>query len=67
LSGWAYYGYILLYDIFFMLDDIIIFSLAVLALNTTVGERYAKYCKLIGGAVLLLLGLLLTFAPHLLR
>ncbi|MFC1755227.1 hypothetical protein ACFL96_17855, partial [Thermoproteota archaeon] len=67
LSGWGYYGYILLYDLFFMLDDMIIFGLAAFAVNSTVGTKYAKYCRLIGGVVLVLLGLLLTFMPHILR
>ena len=67
LSGLQYYGYILLYDFFFMLDDLIIFTLAVLALDTTLGNRYAKHCKFIGGVVLTLLGLLLAFKPEWLR
>lgn len=62
-----YYGYILLYDLFFMLDDMVIFSLAVLALDTTVGTRYAGYCKIIGGAVLIGLGSVMAFWPELLR
>jgi|SRR3989338_11444476 len=66
LSTSGYYGYILLYDFFFMLDDLIIFGLAAFAVNTTLGTKYAKYCKLIGGIILLILGLVLTFAPHLL-
>ncbi|WP_339132826.1 MAG: hypothetical protein WGN25_11190 [Candidatus Electrothrix sp. GW3-4] len=67
LPAIQYYAYILLYDFFFMLDDLIIFSLAVLALNTNLGQRYAKYCKIIGGIVLLLLGCMMVFAPDLLR
>jgi glutaredoxin len=62
-----YYAYILLYDFFFMLDDLIIFSLAVLALNTNIGQRYAKYCKIIGGIILLSLGGIMMFNPGLLR
>lgn len=61
------YLYILLYLFFFMLDDLIIFSLAAFALNSKYGEKYARYCKAIGGIVLLILGILLLFAPHLLR
>jgi len=67
LSGWQYYGYILLYDFFFILDDLVIFGLAALAVNTSIGDRYAKHCKLIGGAILIILGILLTFAPGVLR
>jgi len=66
LATWQYYGYILLYDFFFMLDDLIIFSLAAFAVNTTYSTKYAKYCKLIGGVILLVLGLILAFAPQLL-
>jgi hypothetical protein len=67
LTGLAYYGYILLYDFFFMLDDLIIFSLAVLALDTSIGNRYVRHCKIIGGIVLTILGLLLAFKPEWLR
>ena len=67
LATWQYYGYILLYDLFFMLDDLIIFSLAAFAVNTAIGDRYAKHCKLIGGVILLGLGILLAFAPQVLR
>ena len=62
-----YYGYILLYDLFFMLDDLAIFSLAVLALDTSIGMRYAGYCKIIGGVVLIALGSVMAFWPELLR
>ena len=62
-----YYGYILLYDLFFMLDDLIIFSLAVLALDTGIGARYAGYCKIVGGLVLVVLGGIMVFGPELLR
>jgi len=67
LSTIQYYGYVLLYDVFFMLDDFIIFGLATFAISSYVGEKYAKYCKLLGGIILLILGILLLFAPHLLR
>lgn len=62
----AYYGYILLYLFFFMLDDIIIFSLAVFAVSSSYGHKYARYCKLIGGIILVVLGFLLVFMPDLL-
>ncbi|MCW5205988.1 hypothetical protein VU08_03525 [Desulfobulbus sp. F5] len=67
LPAMQHYAYILLYDFFFMLDDLIIFSLAVLAINTDLGQQYAKYCKIIGGIVLLLLGGIMIFSPGLLR
>jgi len=67
LSTFRYYAYILLYDCFFMLDDLIIFGLAALAVTSSVGDRYAKFCKPLGGAIMLILGALLLFAPNLLR
>ncbi|MCX8196925.1 MAG: hypothetical protein N3G80_01265 [Candidatus Micrarchaeota archaeon] len=67
LSFWEYYFYIALYDFFFMLDDLIIFGLAAFAISGQIGQKYAKYCKIIGGALLFILGLVLLFAPHLLR
>ncbi|HIJ90687.1 MAG: hypothetical protein OEV89_07960 [Desulfobulbaceae bacterium] len=67
LSASQYYGYILLYDFFFMLDDLLIFSLAAFTLRTTMAGGYARYGKLVGGIVLVLLGLLMLFAPEMLR
>lgn len=61
------YAYILLYDLFFMLDDLIIFGLAGLAVSGGIGDKYAKYCKVIGGIIMTLLGFILLFAPQLLR
>lgn len=62
-----YYSYILLYDFFFMLDDLIIFGSAAFAMNSRLGDRYAKYCKPLSATILLVLGVLLLFVPHLLR
>jgi len=67
LSTLKYYAYILLYDLFFMLDDLIIFSAAAFAMTSTLGDRYAKYCRPVGGTIILILGVLLVFAPNLLR
>jgi glutaredoxin len=68
LSGLEHYGYILLYDVFYMLDDIIIFCVAAFALSSTdFTERYAGFSKIVGGAILLVLGFLMLFAPGLLR
>jgi len=66
LATFKYYAYILLYDFFFMLDDVVIFSLAAFAVTSSVGDRYVKYSKPAGGAILLVLGVLLLFAPNLL-
>jgi hypothetical protein len=66
LSPWEYYAYIGLYVLFFMLDDLLIFASAIFVYGS-VGEKYARYCKMIGGAIMLFLGIMLLFAPQLLR
>jgi glutaredoxin len=58
LPVWQYYFYIFLYDFFFMLDDLVIFSLAIFAI-TNMGDKYAKWCKLAGGITLFTLGVML--------
>lgn len=55
------FGYIILY----MIDDIIVFAIAMFTLKSkTIGGRYAKYANLIGGALIFILGLLLIFKPE---
>jgi len=66
LSTFQYYGYILLYVLFFMLDNIIIFGSAAIAMTSNLGVKYAKYARPIGAVILILLGVLLLFAPGLL-
>jgi len=68
LSFFEYYGYILLYVFFFMLDDILIFGMAAFAVSKiSTGEKYAGYCKILGGVLLALIGVMLLFFPSLLR
>jgi len=59
LTTFQYYSYILLYVLFFMLDDAVIFSTAAFALTSSLGDRYAKYSRPVGAAILIILGLLL--------
>ena len=62
-----YYSYILLYTLMYMLDDLIVFSCAVFAINKYAGEKYEKYSTLIGGIVMCLIGILVVFFPNLLK
>jgi len=59
LTTFQYYGYILLYVVVFMLDDLIIFGSAAIALTSNLGDRYAKYFRPVGAAILIILGILL--------
>ncbi|MEZ5785240.1 MAG: glutaredoxin family protein [Xanthobacteraceae bacterium] len=56
LSTTAYYAYIALYVMFFMLDDLVIFAFAAFAVQQIVDTRYAAISRGIGGVVLLGLG-----------
>ena len=56
--------YIDLYIIFFLIDDIIVFIIAMLTLNIkAISTRYTKYSHLIGGILMLIIGLLMLFKP----
>ena len=67
LSAFQHYAFIGLYVLFFMLDDILIFGMAAFAIGSGIGQKYAKHSKLIGGIILSILGIIMVFAPHLLR
>ena len=56
LSSAQYYGYILLYVTFFMLDDLVIFGFAALAVQKVIDSQYAAVSRAVGGAVLVALG-----------
>jgi thiol-disulfide isomerase/thioredoxin len=66
LSQLEHYGYILLYVIMYMLDDIVVFSLAFWAAGGMLGNRIASWGHAIGAFILIGLGLMLLFAPQLL-
>ncbi|MCX6776064.1 MAG: hypothetical protein NT130_04430 [Candidatus Micrarchaeota archaeon] len=67
LPALEYYLYILVYIFSYMLDDIILFSVAVITLSSSdFSSKYGKFSQVVGGAVLLLLGLLLLFMPQVL-
>ena len=67
LSGVGYYMYILLYILFFMLDDLFVFFVAMTTLHMTgITTKYVKYTRLIGGLLMILIGFLLLFKPELL-
>lgn len=56
--------YIFVYVVFFMLDDLIIFAIAMITFKVTgISNRYAKYSSLIGGLIMLFIGLALVFFP----
>lgn len=65
LPTWQYYANILIYILFYMLDDIIVFIIAMVTLRlTTTTNRYTKYAHLIGGVLMLIIGVLLIIKPE---
>jgi len=60
--------YILLYTFSYMIDDFLIFGLALYGFSKfyAVGQKYSNLSSLIGGVLMLILGIILLFAPNLL-
>lgn len=64
LPVWQYYLYLLLYIFIFMLDDMIVFAIAMITLRATgLTTKYTRLSHLIGGLLMLIIGLLLLFKP----
>ena len=67
LATWQYYAYLLFYIFIFMLDDLIVFWGAIITFQLVgINKKYARYSHLIGGAGMLIIGLLMIFKPELL-
>jgi hypothetical protein len=64
LGTFGYYFYLLLYTFVFMLDDLVVFILALITLNKIgFNEKYNYWTTLVGGLLILALGILLIFKP----
>lgn len=67
LTQTQYYAYLLMYVVIFMLDDLLIFVIAVKTFEVAgITKKYSKYSNLIGGIALIIIGLILIFKPELL-
>jgi glutaredoxin len=65
LPAWQYYAYILLYILFFMIDDLFVFVAAMLTFEITgMTTKYVRVARLVGGLLMLLIGVLLIFRPQ---
>ena len=57
--------YTLLYIIFFLIDDMIVFIIAMISMKVTgISTKYNKYSHLLGGIIMVLVGILLLFKPE---
>lgn len=68
LSFWNYQWYTLLYTIFYMVDDVIVFGLAIWGYKKfyAVGQKYSKISTIIAGVLMLILGVILVTNPDIL-
>ncbi len=64
-SVWVRYGYLVLYIAAYMFDDALMVALVVITLDRhKLQEREGRWLKLLSGAVILILGVLLIFRPE---
>ena len=65
VSSFTRFIYTLLYILFFLIDDFIVFFIAMFTMKITgISTKYNKYSHLLGGVIMLLVGLLLLFKPE---
>ena len=64
LTPAMHYFYLIVYDIFYMLDDFIVFLIAVFTFNLVQeSDKFIRGSKLISGILLLFLGIVMIFFP----
>lgn len=65
LSTFQYFFYIGIYIFLFLIDDLIIFTIAMVSMNVTgISNKYSKLSMVIGGVIMLIIGFLLIFFPN---
>jgi hypothetical protein len=64
LPGWAYYGYLALYNLAYVADDSLMLAVAVVTLSRRkLQESGGRWLKLLSAGVMLALGLVLLLKP----
>lgn len=64
LPKWQYYFYMFIYILFFIIDDLFVFVLSMVTLKLTgVTSKYSRYSRIVSGALILIIGLLMIFKP----
>ena len=65
LTKVEYLSYIILYIVFFLIDDFIIFLLAITSMKVSgISAKYGKVSKIIGAIFLIIIGVLLIVRPE---
>jgi len=64
-SGFMRFIYTFVYIFFFLVDDLVVFFIAMFTMKVTgISTKYNKFSHLLGGIIMLLIGLLLIFKPE---
>ena len=64
VTGLSKIIYLLIYILFYLLDDLVVFFIAVITLKSKcISTKYNKFVNLIGGLLMILMGILLIFKP----
>ncbi|NMA29575.1 MAG: hypothetical protein GX943_00720 [Candidatus Pacebacteria bacterium] len=65
LTTVQYYFYLFIYIVVFMLDDMVVFAIAMITMKqVALNTKYASYSRLIGGIIMLIIGILMFFKPE---
>lgn len=64
VTGFSRIIYLLIYIFFYMIDDLVVFTISMITLQATgITNKYNKLCTLVSGIIMILMGLLLIFKP----
>ena len=65
ITGFSKILYLLIYIFFYLIDDLVIFLIAVFTLKSKgISTKYNKFVNLIGGILMIIMGILLIFKPE---
>ena len=65
VGGFMRLMYTLVYIFFFLIDDLVVFFIAMFTMKITgISTKYNKYSHLLGGVIMLIIGILLIFKPE---
>lgn len=64
VTGLTKFIYLLIYIIFYMIDDMAVFTISMITLNATgITNKYNKACKIISAIIMLIIGIILLLKP----
>ena len=65
VSNFMKFMYTLIYIFFFLIDDLIVFFIAMFTMKVSgISTKYNKYSHVLGGIIMLVVGILLIFKPE---